>query len=385
MDLSDFKYIVVGAGFYGSVIAERIAADLGAKVLIIDKRDHIGGNCFSRTDEETGIEYHEYGTHIFHTSNEKVWSYINRFTDFNNYLHQVLITYQNKIYQMPINLSTINAFYQTNLKPFELEEMLRKEIAKEKIAIPPKNLEQKALSMMGRPLYEALIRGYTLKQWGRDPKDLPCSIIERLPIRRNYDRNYYHSRWQGIPREGYAQMFRRLLRHKNITLKLKVDYFAIREKIPKNSLVIYSGPIDRYFDYRYGRLEWRSLRFEKETMKVEEYQGTAVMNYAERTVPYTRIHEPRYLHPERNYTKERTVIVREYPCQGDKLPPFYPLNDERNQKIADKYRAKARQTRNLIVGGRLGDYKYHDMHHVIGNALETYEKKIKNRSVAKHE
>lgn len=376
MHLDGLKFLVVGSGFFGSVIAERIANDLKERVLVIDKRPHIGGNCFSEDDNKTEIHYHKYGTHIFHTSNKIVWDYINRFTEFNGYFHQVLTTYKNKVYQMPINLETINSFYNLNLKPYEVDGFLEKEIAKEKI-INPKNFEEKAISLIGRPLYEAFIKGYTKKQWQRNPELLPEFILKRLPLRKNYNESYYFSRWQGIPLMGYTEIFRKLLNNKNIEVKLNTDYFEIRENIPETTFVIYSGPIDKYFDYKYGRLEWRTLEFKKRILSVEDYQGTSVMNYAEESIPCTRIHEPRHLHPEKNYTKEKTLIIEEYSKPDDGNNPYYPINDERNQKLILKYRDETQTLKNVTISGRLGDYQYYDMHQTIAMALELYENKIK--------
>ena len=378
MDLKHLKYLVVGSGFYGSVIAERIANDLDEHVVIIDKRAHIGGNCFSETDIETGIEYHKYGTHIFHTSIRNVWNYINRFTEFNGYRHQVLSSYQGRIYQMPINLETINAFYGLNLRPFEVAEFLKSEIARENIGVP-KNLEEKAISQIGRSLYEAFIKGYTKKQWQKDPRFLPASIIERLPLRYNYNESYFFDPWQGIPANGYTAIFKKLLTNRKIENLISTDYFSIKGEIPSSCLIIYSGPIDSFFNYDYGKLEWRTLEFKNKIIGVEDFQGTSVMNYPEISVPYTRIHEPRHLHIERPYLKEKTLIIYEYPKFGLAQNPLYPVNTSTNQNILEKYIAKANCLKNVIIGGRLGDYQYYDMDRVIDLALKTYEEKIKVR------
>lgn len=376
MEIRNYKYLIVGAGFFGSVIAERIANELNEKVFVIDKRGHIGGNCFSDIDPETGIEYHKYGTHIFHTSYPEVWEYINRFTEFNSYYHQVLTTYKNKVYQMPINLETINSFYNVNLKPYEVDDFLNKEIQKEPIS-QPSNFEEKAITMIGRPLYEAFIKGYTKKQWQKDPREMPESVLKRLPFRKNYNESYYFSRWQGIPYHGYTAIFKKMLNHPNIRLMLNVDYFDIRGQISPDALVVYSGPIDQFFNYCYGKLDWRTLRFESEIVPVEDYQGTSVMNYAEEEVPYTRIHEPRHLHPERNYPNSKTLIIREYSEADTGGNPFYPINDERNQNLILKYREKASGLSNVIMGGRLGEYRYYDMHETIHAALKIYQERIR--------
>jgi UDP-galactopyranose mutase len=374
MDLTGLKYLVVGSGFFGSVIAERIANQLNEKVLVIEKRNHIGGNCYSLDDPETGIHYHLYGTHIFHTSNDRVWKYINRFTEFNGYFHQVLTTHKGKVYQMPVNLETINSFYNVNLKPFEVNDFLKKEIEKENIK-EPRNFEEKAISMMGRPLYEAFIKGYTMKQWQKHPKDMPESILKRLPFRANYNESYYYSRWQGIPLNGYGVIFEKMLDSPKIDVKLNIDFFKIRDLIPADTTIIYSGPIDQYFNYKYGKLEYRTLRFEKEVHPYEDYQGTSVMNYADPEVPFTRIHEPRHLHPERsNYPLDKTMIIKEFSLLDDGSNPYYPINDERNQNLILKYRDEAKELKNTIISGRLGEYKYYDMHDTINHALTMFDK-----------
>lgn len=377
MILEGLKFLVVGSGLFGSVMAERIANDKGERVAVIDKRDHFGGNCYSVSDDETGIEYHKYGTHIFHTSDEMVWKYINRFTSFNSYRHQVLSVYKNKVYQMPINLETINSFYGINLRPYQVDEFLKSEIEKERIS-KPKNLEEKAISLIGRHLYEAFIKEYTEKQWQKDPKLLPASIIDRLPVRKNYNESYFFDQYQGIPLQGYSKMFSKMLQNKNIDLKLKVDFLDIREQIPNSCLVIYSGPIDRFFDYKFGKLEWRSLDFEKAVIPVEDFQGTSVMNYPELSVPYIRMHEPRHLHVEREYTREKTLIFKEFPKLDKEDNPYYPVNTLENQKILQKYLDENKKVSNVIFGGRLGEYKYYDMDKVIGSALDIYEKRIKD-------
>jgi UDP-galactopyranose mutase len=376
----NYDYLVVGAGIFGSVLAERIANDLDAKVLVIDKRTHIGGNCYSQLDKETGIEIHKYGTHIFHTSSKVVWDYINQFTEFNNYHHQVLTTHKNKVFQMPINLETINAFYNLNLKPFEAKVFLKKEVEKENIK-SPQNLEEKAISMIGRPLYEAFIKGYTIKQWGRDPKELPPDIIARLPVRYNYREDYFiDARWQGIPVEGYTKLFERLLESPNIHVELNCDYFERRNDFKIKHLTIYTGPIDRYFGYAHGKLEWRTVMFEKKTVEVEDYQGTSVMNYSDLDVTYTRIHEFKHLHPERKSSNLKTVLF--YETTGyDPESPYYPINTAENKKILQNYKNLARDEHGVIIGGRLGDYAYYDMDKAILAALNCYKENICQKKI----
>lgn len=369
-------YIIVGCGFFGAVLAERVANDFGRSVLIIERRPHIGGNCFSEKCPDTGIEFHSYGTHIFHTSSDEVWNYIRQFSDFNNYHHQVLTTYKGRVYPMPINLETVNLFYQEQLRPFQLEGFMRQELAKESYP-QPKNLEEKAINLVGRPLYEAFIKGYTEKQWGRKATKLPLNIIQRLPVRSNYDRTYFKSaRYQGIPLNGYHELFKQLTSSRKIRIMLDCDYLCNRKEFKANYKTIYTGPIDQYYNFRYGALEWRSVRFEKEIVPVEDYQGTAVMNYAEASVPYTRIHEPRHLHPERQY-ENRSVVLYEY-SGNDYRYPYYPIMTHRNQEIFKKYKQMAMALDNdLIIGGRLGNYCYVDMDQVIQMALNCYKRQIR--------
>lgn len=368
-------YLIVGAGLFGAVLAERISRTLNKKVIVLEKRDHIGGNCYSKVDEETGIEFHQYGTHIFHTNSQKVFDYISQFTEFNSYHHQVLTTHQDKVYQMPINLETINSFYGLNLKPYEVDDFLEKERRKETYE-DPKNLEEKAISLIGRPLYEAFIKGYTQKQWQKDPKELPATIINRLPVRSNYDESYFNNgRYQGIPLEGYTKIFEKMLNHPLIEVKLNTDYFEIKDQITVKEKTIYSGPLDRYFNYTHGSLEWRSVRFERKTVPHQDFQGTSVMNYADLEEHHTRIHEPRHLHPERDYTKEKTLLFYEY-SHEDKDEPFYPINSRPNQDLKKLYlelAIKEEKEKGVIFGGRLGTYSYYDMDQVIGQALVKFE------------
>lgn len=356
-------------------MAERIANDLGANVVLIDKRSHIGGNCYSELDQETGIEIHRYGTHIFHTASARAWEYANRFTGFSNYHHQVLTTHRQRVYQMPINLATINSFYGMNLKSHEAREFLQREIEKEDIR-EPKNLEEKAISLMGRSLYEAFMRNYTIKQWGKDPRELPPTIITRLPIRFDCRRDYFiDSRWQGIPLDGYTKMFERMLDSPKIHIELDCDYFENRDAFRVAKKTVYTGPIDRYFGYVYGELEWRTVNLEEEVVDVEDYQGTSVMNYADMDVKYTRIHEFRHLHPERPYCKATTIISRETSGQGGDNP-YYPIKTLRNNSLLAKYQKLQQGEAGIIIGGRLGDYDYLDMDKTILAALDTYERDI---------
>lgn len=374
MELNEYQYIIVGSGFLGSVLAERIATVLNQPVLVIEKRNHIGGNCYSETDPDTNIETHKYGTHIFHTSNKKVWDYINQFTSFNAYRHQVLASYNEKIYQLPINLETINSFFNVNLRPYEVDDFLASK--KNGTNGSPRNFEEKAISMIGVELYEAFIKGYTLKQWQMNPAELPASVFSRLPFRKSYDESYFYDTWQGIPLEGYHNIFKKLLGNSNIRVLTDTDYFSIKALLNPGATLVYSGPIDRFFEYKYGKLTWRTLRFEKEVIPVEDYQGNAVINYPDFSVPYTRIHEPKHLHPERDYPGKQTVIFKEYSLADTGDNPYYPIPSEKNNTLYKLYKDEADQLKNVFISGRLGDYKYYDMHQTIDRALEIFETSI---------
>ena len=375
-NLKKYKYLIVGAGFFGSVVAERVASFKKEKVLVIDKRDHVGGNSYSRTDPATGIEVHKYGTHIFHTDNLSTWNYIKPFMKLNPYRHRVFTTYKNSVYGMPINLDTINRFFGLTLRPHEAREFIRNEIAKERIT-HPENLEEKAISLMGRSLYEAFIKGYTLKQWGTDPKDLPADTITRLPFRTNYNSDYYDDPVQGVPIEGYDTVFEKLLSHHNITLATDVDYFRIKDRVPGHMVTVFTGPIDSFFCYKHGELGWRTIDFSEERFDIDDYQGTAVNNYAEVSVPFTRIHEFKHLHPEREYKQGKTLIYKEFSRQAEREDyRFYPINrseDVERLRMYDRERVK-----NVFFGGRLGRYRYLDMDDTITEALLFFEKKLKN-------
>ncbi len=378
------QYFIIGAGIWGAVVAERIASLLGEHVIVIDKREYIGGNCYSFIDDETGIECHRYGSHIFHTSIPEVWEYICKFCEFTPYRHKVLITHGGKIYAMPINLFTINAFYGKNFTPAEAEAFLAAEIARDLIEHPV-NLEEKAISLIGRPLYEAFIKNYTRKQWEREPAELPAAIINRLPFRTCYNMDYFCDTWQGVPKDGYFNLFKNMLDHPNITVRLNCDYASIRTELPADATVIYTGMPDALFEYKYGELEWRSLRFEWETHDVRDFQGTTVMNYADMDAPWTRIHEFKHYHPERTttYNLGKTVICREYSTtwsQGKEA--YYPVNDDRNTALYARYAEEAAKNSGLILGGRLGAYRYWDMDKAVADALHVFEMRIRPTSVS---
>ena len=375
MALRDYDAIVVGAGFYGATLAERIAA-LGRTACVLERRTHIGGNSYSETDADTGIEYHKYGSHLFHTNSEEVWRYLHRFTAFTNYRHRVLTVHKRQVYPMPINLSTICAFFGRYMTPSEARELIRRQASAES-GTGADNLEAKAMALIGRPLYEAFIRGYTKKQWQTDPRQLPASIITRLPVRFNFEPYYFADKYEGLPVDGYTAVFRRMLNSPHIDIRLGVDYFDVRESLQPHQLVIYTGPIDRYFDYRLGELAWRTLYFEREAFAIDDYQGAAVVNYADEGVPYTRIHEFKLLHPERRHPPDRTLICREYSrCARRGDEPYYPVNTARDRRMFADYNRLAARESNVLFGGRLGSYQYLDMHQAIGAALSDFRKKV---------
>jgi UDP-galactopyranose mutase len=376
MALRDYDVIVVGAGFYGATIAERTAAVLGRKVCVLERRSHIGGNSYSETDSQTGIEYHKYGSHLFHTNSEEVWRYLNRFTSFTRYRHRVLTVHKGQVYPMPINLGTICAFFGRYMSPSEARQLIQRQAAAESIT-GPDNLEEKAIALIGRPLYEAFIRGYTKKQWQTDPRRLPASIINRLPVRFNFEPYYFTDKYEGLPVDGYTAVFQRMLDSPLIDIRLGVDFFDVRDALTPNQLIIYTGPMDRYFDYRLGELGWRTLDFEREAVETDDYQGAAVVNYADEDVPHTRIHEFKHLHPERRYAPGQSLICREYSRfahAGDE--PYYPVNTTRDRELFAAYSKLAARESHVLFGGRLGSYQYLDMHQAIAAALSDFRKKI---------
>eukprot|EP01037_Dinobryon_pediforme_P013346 gene13346-13460_t len=373
LDLKNYDILIVGAGFYGATLAERIASELGKKVLIIDRRSHIGGNAYSETEPTTGIEVHKYGAHLFHTPNETVWNYLHRFTAFSEYKHRVFTSYKDQAYSMPINLGTICQFFGRRFTPDEARAQIAQQAAELGGKVPA-NLEEKAVSLIGRPLYEAFIRGYTAKQWQTDPKELPEGIITRLPVRYNFDNRYFNDRFEGLPVNGYTAIFEKMLDHPNITVQLDTDFFDLKPSLPAGLQVVYTGPIDRYFDYSEGELSWRTIDFEQEIVPTGDFQGTAVMNYADEQVPFTRILEFRHFNPERNYQTETSVIVREYSRTATRQDePYYPIDTKADQEIYLKYKARAATEANVHFGGRLGTYRYLDMHQAIAAALKSYE------------
>lgn len=374
--LRNVDLIVVGSGLFGLTIAERAANESGASVAILEARDHIGGNAYSFFDPSCGIEVHKYGSHLFHTSNERVWQYVNRFTSFNEYRHHVQVAHNNRVYQMPINLSTLSSFYDRALSPQEARSLLDLETAEYR-GEKPTNFEDKALASIGRRLYDAFIRGYTLKQWQTDPQQLPEAVFSRLPIRFSFDGRYFNDRWEGLPLNGYGAWFDAMSGNERIHISRNTDFFNVRELIPHNTPIIYTGPVDRFFGYCEGILGWRTLDFELELLAIEDFQGASVMNYSDESVPFTRIHEFRHLHPEREYTKDMTVIMREYSRNAQHLDePYYPVNTSEDRRKLARYRELMKAQPLVIFGGRLGTYQYLDMHMAIASALTTFERDV---------
>jgi UDP-galactopyranose mutase len=370
--------VVVGSGFFGLTIAERCANELGLKVLVLDRRYHIGGNAYSEPEPDTGIEVHKYGAHLFHTSNQRVWDYVNRFTAFTGYQHRVFTIYKGRVYPMPVNLGTICEYFGRYMTPDEARALVAEQ-ADEIDTDKAENFEEKGISLVGRPLYEAFFRGYTAKQWQTDPKDLPAAIVSRLPVRYNFNNRYFSDRFEGLPVNGYTAWLETMADHPNIEVRLDTDFFDLRDDLLGNVPVVYTGPVDAYFDNQAGELSWRTLDFELEVQSVGDFQGTSVMNYADEDVPFTRIHEFRHFHPERDwYPSDKTVIMREYSRFADKGDePYYPINTAEDRQKLLAYRDLARAEPDVLFGGRLGTYKYLDMHMAIGSALTMFDNKLR--------
>ena len=363
-----YDYLVVGAGLYGAVFAYE-AKKKGKTCLVIDKRDHIAGNIYC--ENVSGINVHKYGAHIFHTSDKKIWEYVNQFAEFNNYINSPVARYKNELYNLPFNMNTFSKMWNI-ATPQEAKDIIASQIADLNIT-EPKNLEEQALSLVGKDVYEKLIKGYTEKQWGRDCKDLPSFIIKRLPLRFIYDNNYFNDRYQGIPIGGYTKIVEKML--DGIEVRLNTNYLDNREEFDAMAdKIVYTGMIDQFYDYKLGVLEYRSVRFETEELSMENYQGNAVVNYTEREVPYTRIIE----HKHFEFGKQPTTIIsREYSSEwkkGDE--PYYPVNNDKNNALYQQYKELADKEHKVIFGGRLGGYKYYDMDKVIAAALEMCEKEL---------
>lgn len=374
-----YDYLIVGAGLFGAIFAHE-AKKAGKKVLVIDRRDHIGGNIY--TKEVEGIQVHQYGAHIFHTSDKEVWDYIQQFAEFNRYTNSPVARYKDELYNLPFNMNTFGKMWGVRT-PAEAKEIIQRQI-KEAGITEPKNLEEQAISLVGKDIYEKLVKGYTEKQWGRRATELPSFIIRRLPVRYVYDNNYFNDKYQGIPVGGYTKIIERMLEETEV--RLMTDFFADREILAKEAEnIVFTGMIDAYYDYCFGELEYRSLRFETEVLDMENYQGNAVVNYTEYEVPYTRIIEHKHFEygcqggygGDGSGVSDKTVITREYPAAWSRgEEPYYPMNDEKNNALYARYRELADQEEHVIFGGRLGMYRYYDMHQVVKEALECVRRSL---------
>lgn len=374
-----YDYLVVGAGLFGAIFAYE-AKKAGKNVLVIDRRPHVGGNIY--TEEVEGIQVHKYGAHIFHTSDKEVWDYIQQFAEFNRYTNCPVARYKDELYNLPFNMNTFSKMWGIKT-PEEAKEIIDRQI-KEAGIKEPANLEEQAISLVGRDIYEKLIKGYTEKQWGKRASELPSFIIRRLPVRYVYDNNYFNDQYQGIPIGGYTQIIEKML--EGVEVRLGVDFFEDREILESEAdHIVFTGMIDAFYDYCYGELEYRSLRFETETLDMENYQGNAVVNYTEYEIPYTRIIEHKHFEYgcQGGYGNtgtpaiQKTVITREYPAAWEKgAQPYYPMNDEKNNALYERYRELAEKEEHVIFGGRLGMYRYYDMHQVIAEALKCVKENL---------
>jgi UDP-galactopyranose mutase len=365
-----YDYLIVGSGLFGAVFAYEMA-NAGKKVLVIEKRDHIGGNVY--TEEREGINIHKYGAHIFHTSDKDVWDYINKFTDFNRYTNSPIAIYKDELYNLPFNMNTFHQIWGVKT-PKEAKEIIEKQ--KEEYGVEnPKNLEEQAINLVGIDIYEKLIKGYTEKQWGKKCTELPPFIIKRLPVRFTYDNNYFNDLYQGIPIGGYTKIIEIML--KDVEVKLNTDFIEEREKWEKiASKILYTGMIDQYYDYCYGELEYRSLKFQHELKDTENYQGNAIVNYTEAEIPYTRIIEHKHFE---NEITNKSVITKEYPKTWEKgQEAYYPINDDKNTKLYEKYNKLTKEEKNTLFGGRLAKYKYYDMWEIIKEALNLVSNELKD-------
>ena len=376
--MSSPDLVVVGSGFFGLTIAERCANELGLNVLVIERRHHLGGNAYSEREPETGIEVHVYGAHLFHTSNKKVWDYVNRFTTFTNYQHRVFGKYKGQVYSLPMNLNLINVFFGRSHTPDEARALIAEQ-ASEIETSKATNLEEKAISLIGRPLYEAFIRGYTAKQWQTDPTELSPDIITRLPVRYSFDNRYFNDTYEGLPTDGYTAWLERMADHPNIEVRLDTDFFDVADEFKGKVPVVYTGPVDEYFGNSEGRLSWRTVDLEAEVVEVDDFQGCSVMNYNDEDVPFTRIHEFKHFHPERadRYPTDKTVIMREFSRFASREDePYYPVNTAEDRAGLLAYRELAKGEKDVYFGGRLGTYQYLDMHMAIGSALSMWNNQL---------
>lgn len=363
-----YDYLIVGAGLFGAIFAFE-ANKRGKKCLVIDKRNHIGGNVY--TEKIENINVHKYGAHIFHTNNKKVWQYMNNFVEFNRYTNSPIAKYKNEVYNLPFNMNTFNKIWGVST-PIEAKQKIKEELIETNIE-EPKNLEEQAVKLVGKTIYEKLVKGYTEKQWGMSATELPPFIIKRLPVRFSYDNNYYNDKYQGIPEGGYTQIIEKML--DGIEVKLNIDYFDYKKELDNIAKkIIFTGPIDKYYNYCFGELQYRSVRFEIEVVDTENYQGNAVVNYTEDKVPYTRIIEHKHFEFG---TQPKTVISKEFSDNWNKdKEPYYPINNQKNDSLYYKYKELADKDEKVIFGGRLGKYKYYDMDEVVLDALELVEKEL---------
>ena len=352
-----FDYLIVGSGFFGSICARELT-DRGKKVCVIENRNHIGGNCY--TSNRDGINVHDYGPHIFHTSNDEVWEWINKYADFNDFTLSPVANYKGEIYSLPFNMWTFSKLWGIS-HPYQAKEIIQQQGSH---IDEPKNLEEQAIKLVGKDVYEKLIKGYTEKQWRKDAKDLPKEIIKRLPVRFTYNNNYFNDKYQGIPIGGYTKIFEKVL--DGIEVRLETDFFTA--ELPKSKNIIYTGPIDRYFDYKFGELEYKTTSFEHKKIDTDNYQGVVVMNYTEKDIPFTRTIEHKHFE---KVDSDSTWVTWEFPTEykADETEPYYPVNDKENTKIYNKYKKLADKEKNVYFGGRLAEYKYYDMHKVIESAL----------------
>jgi len=376
---ASFDLIVVGSGFFGLTIAERAATQLDKRVLVLDRRPHIGGNAYSEPEPQTGIEIHKYGAHLFHTSNQRVWDYVRQFTEFTGYQHRVYAMHAGQAYQFPMGLGLVSQFFGRYFTPDEARALIAEQAA-EFDSKDAQNFEEKAISLIGRPLYEAFMKHYTAKQWETDPTNLPASNITRLPVRYTFDNRYFNDTYEGLPVDGYTAWLENMAADDRIEVRLDTDWFDVRDELRSASPdapIVYTGPLDRYFDYSAGRLGWRTLDFETDVLDTGDFQGTPVMNYNDADVPYTRIHEFRHFHPERTYPSDKTVIMREYGrFAKDDDEPYYPINTPEDRAMVTAYRELARAetaSGKVLFGGRLGTYQYLDMHMAIASALNMFD------------
>ena len=366
--MESYNYLVVGSGLFGAVFVHE-ATKRGKRCLVVERRSHVGGNVY--TENINGINVHKYGAHIFHTSNREVWEYINQFAEFNNYINSPIAIYGDEVYNLPFNMNTFSRMWGIKT-PAEAKAKIAQQVAEAGIK-EPKNLEEQAISLVGYDIYEKLVKGYTEKQWGRSCRDLPAFIIKRLPLRFTYDNNYFNDRWQGIPIGGYTPIIEKLLEGSEVMLN--TDYFTfIKENPGIAEKTVFTGMLDEFFGYSLGHLEWRSLRFETEELDIDNFQGNAVVNYTSRDVPWTRIIEHKHFEFGSQPT---TVITREYPMEWEPgVEPYYPINDEKNEILASKYRELAGNCNNIIFGGRLGEYRYYDMDKAIAAALDLVKREF---------